>query len=64
MAEAAADLLATADFKLVKRCEDQTGVLWFSDQTKSHHRRWCSVALYGNRYKVAAFRRRLRERAG
>jgi predicted RNA-binding Zn ribbon-like protein len=59
VAEAAAGLLATADFHLVKRCEDDTCVLWFSDNTKSHHRRWCSMELCGNRYKVAAYRRRL-----
>lgn len=60
VAEAAADLLATGDFRLVKRCEDETCVLWFSDNTKSHHRRWCSVALCGNRHKVAAYRKRRR----
>jgi predicted RNA-binding Zn ribbon-like protein len=60
VAEAAASLLATADFRLVKRCEDETCVLWFSDNTKSHHRRWCSMELCGNRHKVAAYRRRLR----
>jgi predicted RNA-binding Zn ribbon-like protein len=60
--EAAADLLATADFNLVKRCEDDTCVLWFSDQSKSHHRRWCSMEICGNRQKVAAYRRRLRNR--
>jgi predicted RNA-binding Zn ribbon-like protein len=60
VAEAAADLLATADFHLVKRCGDETCVLWFSDNTKSHHRRWCSMVLCGNRHKVAAYRRRLR----
>ena len=60
VAEAAADLLATCDFTLVKRCEDETCVLWFSDQTKSHHRRWCSTALCGNRHKVAAYRKRRR----
>ena len=60
IAEAAADLLATGDFTLVKRCEDKTCVLWFSDRTKSHHRRWCSPALCGNRHKVAAYRNRRR----
>ena len=60
VAEAAADLLATCDFTLVKRCEDETCVLWFSDQTKSHHRRWCSAVLCGNRHKVAAYRKRRR----
>ena len=62
IAEAAAILLATADFSLVKRCEDETCVLWFSDKTKSHHRRWCSTLLCGNRHKVAAYRKRLRHK--
>jgi predicted RNA-binding Zn ribbon-like protein len=61
VAEAAADLLATADFELVKRCEDETCVLWFSDQTKSHRRRWCSMEICGNRNKVAAYRARRRD---
>jgi predicted RNA-binding Zn ribbon-like protein len=61
IAEAAADLLATADFNLVKRCEDESCVLWFSDQTKSHCRRWCSMELCGNRHKVAAYRKRRRD---
>jgi predicted RNA-binding Zn ribbon-like protein len=60
VAEAAADLLTTADFALIKRCEDETCVLWFSDQTKSHHRRWCSMEICGNRHKVAAYRKRRR----
>jgi predicted RNA-binding Zn ribbon-like protein len=63
VAEAAADLLTTADFKLVKRCEDETCVLWFCDQTKSHHRRWCSMEICGNRHKVAAYRERRRYRS-
>jgi predicted RNA-binding Zn ribbon-like protein len=61
VAEAAATLLATADFKLVKRCEGEMCVLWFSDQTKSHHRRWCSTKICGNRHKVAAYRKRHRD---
>jgi len=58
LAESAADLLATADFNLVRRCEDEECVLWFYDRTRSHHRRWCSMATCGNRHKVAAFRKR------
>jgi predicted RNA-binding Zn ribbon-like protein len=61
IAEAAAALLATADFNLVKRCEGETCILWFLDQTKSHHRRWCSTKTCGNRHKVAAYRKRLRD---
>jgi predicted RNA-binding Zn ribbon-like protein len=60
IAEAAAVLLTTADFALVKRCEGEGCILWFSDQTRSHHRRWCSVAICGNRHKVAAYRKRRR----
>lgn len=60
VAEAAADLLANTDFRFVKRCKDETCVLWFSDNTRSHHRRWCSMQLCGNRHKVAAYRRRVR----
>ena len=60
VAEAAAHLLTTVNFELVKRCEDETCVLWFTDQTKSHRRRWCSMELCGNRHKVAAYRQRRR----
>jgi predicted RNA-binding Zn ribbon-like protein len=62
VAQAAADLLATADFSFIKRCEDANCVLWFSDQTKSHQRRWCSMEMCGNRNKVAAYRKRRRSR--
>jgi predicted RNA-binding Zn ribbon-like protein len=60
VAEAAAELLTAADFDRIKRCEDDTCVLWFADQTKSHHRRWCSMELCGNRQKVTAYRKRRR----
>jgi predicted RNA-binding Zn ribbon-like protein len=36
-------------------------VLYFYDTTKNHRRQWCSVAMCGNRHKVAEFRRRQRE---
>ena len=62
VAEAAARLLAEENFELVKCCEDQSCVLWFHDLTKSHHRRWCSMATCGNRHKVAAYRKRSAER--
>jgi predicted RNA-binding Zn ribbon-like protein len=58
LAESAADLLATGDFSLIKRCENKECVLWFCDRTRSHHRRWCSMTTCGNRHKVAAFRSR------
>jgi predicted RNA-binding Zn ribbon-like protein len=60
LAEAIARLLAEGDFELVRRCESADCTLWFYDRTKSHHRRWCSMAMCGNRAKVAAFRERRR----
>jgi predicted RNA-binding Zn ribbon-like protein len=63
LAESAADLLAHGDFNLIKRCEDESCILWFYDRTKSHHRRWCSMATCGNRNKVAAYRKRLHHEA-
>jgi predicted RNA-binding Zn ribbon-like protein len=58
LAEAIAKLLVDGDFELVRRCESTECTLWFYDRTKSHHRRWCSMATCGNRAKVAAFRAR------
>ena len=58
LAAAAADLLVAADFGLVRRCEHPECVYWFYDRTKSHRRRWCSMALCGNRFKVARHRQR------
>jgi len=63
IAEATVDLVTTGDFDLVKRCEDQSCVRWFFDQTKSHRRRWCSMELCGNRHKVAAYRARRRNQS-
>ena len=44
--------------ELIRECEHPDCVLWFYDRTKSHRRRWCSMALCGNRHKVAEFRKR------
>lgn len=58
IAEAAAGLLVDGDFSLIRRCEHPECILWFYDRTKAHKRRWCSMALCGNRHKVAEFRKR------
>ncbi|NWB51818.1 ABATE domain-containing protein [Pseudomonas sp. F8002] len=58
IAEAAATLLVEGDFGLIRTCEHPECVLWFYDRTKGHKRRWCSMALCGNRHKVAEFRKR------
>jgi predicted RNA-binding Zn ribbon-like protein len=58
LAEAIAKLLVEGNFDLVRKCESTDCTLWFYDRTKSHHRRWCSMTMCGNRAKVAAFRER------
>jgi len=62
VAEAVADLLANVDLDLVRQCAGEKCVLWFYDRTKSHHRRFCSAAVCGNRAKVAAYRARQQRR--
>lgn len=58
VAEAVAQLLVEGNFDLVKQCEHPDCILWFYDRTKAHKRRWCSMALCGNRHKAAQFRKR------
>ncbi|HXP58732.1 MAG TPA: CGNR zinc finger domain-containing protein [Streptosporangiaceae bacterium] len=59
-AEAVARLFATGDRRLVRHCEGPTCTLWFYDRTKSHRRRWCSMAACGNREKARKHRQQNR----
>lgn len=54
IARATAEFLASADLTLVRRCQGEGCILFFHDTTKSHTRRWCSMATCGNRTKVKA----------
>jgi predicted RNA-binding Zn ribbon-like protein len=60
IAAAMGDLVCLKDFTLVRKCENPTCTLWFHDISKGHARRWCSMALCGNRAKAAAHRARSR----
>jgi predicted RNA-binding Zn ribbon-like protein len=60
IAEAMGDLVCQKDFTFVRRCEGPTCTLWFLDVSKGHARRWCSMAVCGNRAKAAAHRARQR----
>jgi predicted RNA-binding Zn ribbon-like protein len=62
IAEAIGDLVCGKDFTLVRQCEGPTCTLWFHDVSKGHARRWCSMAVCGNRAKAAAHRARTRQR--
>ena len=58
IAQSIAELVTTADFAKVKKCEGSACVLHFVDTTRGGHRRWCSMAVCGNRAKQAAHRDR------
>ena len=60
--EALAKFVCEEDFADVKACEGHTCTLVFADRTRRRGRRWCSMAICGNRAKQAAHRNRLRSR--
>lgn len=51
-------LLTQGALQHVHQCEAHGCTLTFLDTTKSKRRRWCSMALCGNRTKAASFRQR------
>lgn len=55
IAESFADILCYGDVSLLRKCENPTCLLYFYDTTKNHRRRWCSMAVCGNRAKAAKF---------
>lgn len=58
VADALVNLVTSQKFEFVRQCEAHDCILLFHDLSKSHRRRWCSMATCGNRMKVAAFRSR------
>lgn len=58
LAEAIAEVISTEDFRHVKSCEGHKCTLLFVDRTRGRARRWCSMAVCGNRAKQAAHRER------
>jgi predicted RNA-binding Zn ribbon-like protein len=60
--EALARFVCEEDFAAVKACEGHSCTLMFADRTRRRARRWCSMAICGNRAKQAAHRNRLRNR--
>ena len=58
--EAIAQFVCAQDFSNVKACEGPTCTLFFADHTRGRARRWCSMAICGNRAKQAAHRHRLK----
>ncbi|MDQ0252346.1 putative RNA-binding Zn ribbon-like protein [Sphingomonas kyeonggiensis] len=62
--EAIAETVVSEDFAQVKACQGHDCTLIFADHTRSRARRWCSMAVCGNRAKVTAHRARQRSAAG
>ena len=59
--EALGRFVCTEDFSDVKACEGHACTLLFADHTRGHRRRWCSMAMCGNRAKQTAHRHRLKQ---
>ncbi len=53
LAYAAAQLFTETDFTRIRKCVNC--ILHFHDTSKKANRRWCSMRLCGNRFKVAAY---------
>jgi predicted RNA-binding Zn ribbon-like protein len=58
IARSLANLVCTENFAYIKSCEGPTCTLLFIDRTRARARRWCSMAVCGNRAKQAAHRNR------
>lgn len=62
IAQTIAEFICSADFRQVKACQGRNCILFFVDQTRRHGRRWCSMAVCGNRAKQNAHLARRRKR--
>ena len=60
--EALAKFVCEENFANVKACEGHSCTLVFADRTRRRARRWCSMAVCGNRAKQAAHRKRLKDK--
>ncbi len=60
IARSAAELLVEGPEAPIRRCANPKCRLFFYDDSRTHRRRWCSMAVCGNRHKVAVFTQRRR----
>ena len=60
IAETLARFVCSEDFTYVKACQGPSCTLLFADHTRGRARRWCNMAICGNRAKQAAHRLRLK----
>lgn len=57
-AEAAADLLAHAEYDYIRKCENPRCILYFYDASKNHARRWCRMDACGSQHKARTYYQR------
>jgi predicted RNA-binding Zn ribbon-like protein len=60
--EALAKFVCEEDFANVKACQGHSCTLVFADHSRRRARRWCSMAICGNRAKQMAHRKRLKSK--
>ena len=58
IARSAAEIVLEGEAAKVRVCANPACGLFFCDKSRTHKRRWCSMAICGNRNKVASFARR------
>ena len=58
VARSAAEIVAEGGIARLRVCHNPDCGLFFYDASRTHRRRWCSMAVCGNRSKVAAFTRK------
>lgn len=58
IAKSAAELLSDNEPLRIRKCGNPVCSLYYYDTSKNHTRRWCSMAVCGNRMKAAAFYQR------
>jgi predicted RNA-binding Zn ribbon-like protein len=61
IARSAAELIAEGPQAPIRKCGNPDCLLYFYDASRTGRRRWCSMAVCGNRSKVAAHARRARK---
>jgi len=58
IARSAAEIVTEGTKARLRLCANSACGLFFCDTSRTHRRRWCSMAVCGNRHKVASFARR------
>lgn len=58
IARSAAEIVMEGPAARLRKCANPGCELFFCDNSRTHQRRWCSMAVCGNRHKVASFAKR------